>query len=214
MNGAGVPLRWRAERVVQPDLRRWKNQSGRESGMQILAELTLPLLLRGQMGWSNAVCFGTVHLLPHCCHFLCPMFSCRGRSCWSGSPDGTGKCAVRAELLSCPWWLADLSNFWLHLCLVSTLLAGPRVGWSEAENCPWKILNYQTTYVQIKLNTSNSAGGLDDDIFQKTDLFSGDVGWLSFRLHWWLNLLGAASNKNSDSGPLKFCLEAAKKHGK
>ena len=57
---------------------------------------------------------------------------------------------------------------------MSTLLAGLHVGWKEAEDYPWKIFNYQDTYVQIKLDTSNNARGLDV-ILQKMDLSSADV---------------------------------------
>ena len=68
---------------------------------------------------------------------------------------------MRAELLSCPQKLATLGSSWLPLCLVSTLLAELHVGRREAEDHPWKIFNYQTTCVQIKLDTSDNASGLD-----------------------------------------------------
>lgn len=72
-----------------------------------------------------------------------------------------------------------LGSYRLYLCLVSTLLAGLHVGWRDAENDQWKIFHFQTTYVQIKPDTSNNARGLDG-ILQKMDLSSADVSWLHF----------------------------------
>lgn len=123
-------------------------QPARRRRSQIPADLTSP-----HSSWDTQVgemppSFGIVHILLCCCHFLCPVPSCRGRSCCPCSPDGTGKWAVRAELVSCQ-------------VLTACPCCQPHL-----PGCLWdggtkKIFNSQATYVQIKLDTPNDASGLD-----------------------------------------------------
>lgn len=113
--------------------------------------------------WVAAVmsAFGTVHLLLAAATF---------------------SALQRQELLVlfCRWCRQGCSGsravwLWLHLCLVSALLAGLHVGLREAEDLPWKMFNFRPLMFNSNLTPQTVAA--DWGNLQKMDLSSADVHW-------------------------------------
>lgn len=76
----------------------------------------------------------------------------------------TSSVLQRPELLvlSCRWYRQGCSGsravrLWLHLCLVSPLLAGLHVGRREAEDCSWKMFKLRPLMLSSSLTPQTMA---------------------------------------------------------
>lgn len=116
-------------------------------------------------------------------------------------------------LLFCRWHRQGCSGsragrVWLHLCLVSPLLAGLHVGQREAEDYPWKMFNLRPIMFSSSLTPQTMAA--DWYNLEKMALSSADVLWL-YLLDLTDFIPGSCFIQHGDSGAVKTSLEAGKK---
>lgn len=131
--------------MVQTTLRRWKDK-GRESGVQIPSELSLPLCLRGEVVAAKMSPFGTVPLLPCCCHLFCP-----AEAGAAGPVVQMAQAGLQREQ-SCQILTSSVPGV--------TPACWAACGTEGSRGLPLENVYFEATYVQFKLDTSNNGRGL------------------------------------------------------